>query len=195
MVGHHCCLPAFSRCRKSGRYSSLMCVGFSPWWLLLWSTGSRHRCFSSCGLRALEPRLSSCGPWAWAMLLVACGSSQTRDLTHVPCNARQILNKWLIREAHYRGPSRLPCATHWGQSQSPDLSFPHFLPENHQLVSYICDSFCFVNKFICTVVFRFPWKWYHTISIFLCLIYFIQYDNLWKCICSVMSNSLQPHGL
>ena len=34
----------------SGGYSSLQCVGFSLWWLLLlWSMGSRHMGFSSCG--------------------------------------------------------------------------------------------------------------------------------------------------
>ena len=37
----------------SGGYSSLWCAGFSlQWLLLLWSTGSRHPCFSSCGTRA-----------------------------------------------------------------------------------------------------------------------------------------------
>ena len=46
----------------SGGYSSLRCVGFSLWWLLLLrSTGSRRAGFSSCGLRALERRLGSCG--------------------------------------------------------------------------------------------------------------------------------------
>ena len=46
----------------SGGYSSLWCAGFSLWWLLLLrSTGSRHSGFSSCGTRALECRLSSCG--------------------------------------------------------------------------------------------------------------------------------------
>ena len=31
-------------------YSSSRCAGFSLWWLLwLWSTGSRHVGFSSCG--------------------------------------------------------------------------------------------------------------------------------------------------
>ena len=41
-------------------YSSLQCMGFSlQWLLLLQSTGSR--CFSSCGMWALEHRLSSCG--------------------------------------------------------------------------------------------------------------------------------------
>ena len=59
-------------------YSSLWCVGFSLWWLLLlWSTGSRHTSSSvivACGLSsrgswALEHRLSSCG--ARAQLL--CG--------------------------------------------------------------------------------------------------------------------------
>ena len=51
-------------------YSSLQCVGFSLWWLLLLrSMGSRHMGFISCGSCALERRLSSCG--AWASLL--CG--------------------------------------------------------------------------------------------------------------------------
>ena len=40
----------------SGDYSSLRCAGFS-----LRSMGSRHTGFSSCGSRALERRLSSCG--------------------------------------------------------------------------------------------------------------------------------------
>ena len=44
----------------SGGYFSWRCVGFSlRWLLLLWSTGSRHAVFSSCGSRALEHRLSS----------------------------------------------------------------------------------------------------------------------------------------
>ena len=46
----------------SGGYSSLRCAGFSLWWLLLLrSPGSRRVGFSSCGSRALERRLSSCG--------------------------------------------------------------------------------------------------------------------------------------
>ena len=46
----------------SGGYSSLWCTGFSlRWLLLLLSMGSRHAGFSSCGLRALERRLGSCG--------------------------------------------------------------------------------------------------------------------------------------
>ena len=49
-------------------YSSWRCAGFSlRWLLLLRSTSSRHTGFSSCGLRALERRLSSCG--AQALLL------------------------------------------------------------------------------------------------------------------------------
>ena len=43
----------FSLVAASGGYSSLWCAGFSLWWLLLlWSTGSRHVGFSSCGTRA-----------------------------------------------------------------------------------------------------------------------------------------------
>ena len=44
----------------SGVYSSLQCAGFSLRWLPLRSTGSRRGGFSSCGLQALECRLSSC---------------------------------------------------------------------------------------------------------------------------------------
>ena len=37
----------------SGGYSSLWCTDFSlRWLLLLWSVGSRHTAFSSCGTRA-----------------------------------------------------------------------------------------------------------------------------------------------
>ena len=50
---------------ENGGYSSLWCAGFSlRWLLLLRSTGSRHAGVSSCGSRALEHRLSSCGSWA-----------------------------------------------------------------------------------------------------------------------------------
>ena len=56
----------------SGGYSLLRRAGFSlRWLLLLRSTGSRHSGFNSCGSRALERSLSSCG--AWAQLLCGCG--------------------------------------------------------------------------------------------------------------------------
>ena len=52
----------FSLVVASGGSSSLRCASFSlQWLLLLRSTGSRHTGFSSCGSRALEHRLSSCG--------------------------------------------------------------------------------------------------------------------------------------
>ena len=45
--------------------SLLWCAGFSlRWILLLQSMGSRRVGFSSCGLQALERRLSSCGTQA-----------------------------------------------------------------------------------------------------------------------------------
>ena len=87
-LGLRCCTRAFSGCGEGG-YSSLRCTGFSlRWLLLLWSMGSssglqqlKHagsvvvahrpqsarasvvaaRGLSSCGLQALECRLSSCG--------------------------------------------------------------------------------------------------------------------------------------
>ena len=52
----------FSLVTPSGGYSSLWCAGFSLQWLLLMrSMASRHSGFHSCGLWALEHRLSSCG--------------------------------------------------------------------------------------------------------------------------------------
>ena len=57
---HRLSLVAVSR-----GYSLLQYAGFSLWWLLLlWSTGSRHMGFSSCGSQVLERRLSSCGTQA-----------------------------------------------------------------------------------------------------------------------------------
>ena len=77
----------------SGGYSSLWCVGFSLWWLLLLqSTGSRRLGFSSCGTRAQQ---------LWHTGLVApryVGSSRTRDQTHVSCIGRQIVNHCATRE-------------------------------------------------------------------------------------------------
>ena len=71
----------------SGGYSSLRCVGFSLWWLLLLrSMGSRRAGFSSYGMRV---------QYLWHTGLVApqhVGSSWTRAQTHVPCFTRQILN-------------------------------------------------------------------------------------------------------
>ena len=52
---------ALFSCGERG-HSLPWCLGFSPRWLLLLpSTGSRQVGFSSCGSRAPERRLSSCG--------------------------------------------------------------------------------------------------------------------------------------
>ena len=64
-----CGLPLVTASRD---YSSLQCAGFSLQWLpLLQSTGSSMRAsvvvaheLSSCGLQAVERRLSSCGAQA-----------------------------------------------------------------------------------------------------------------------------------
>ena len=59
----------------SGGYSLLRCTGFSLQWLLsLWSTGFRCMGFSSCGLWALECRLSSFGLRALQHRLSSCGA-------------------------------------------------------------------------------------------------------------------------
>ena len=50
VLGLRCCARAFSLVAASRGYSLLWCTGFSwRWLLLLWSTGSRHAGFSSCG--------------------------------------------------------------------------------------------------------------------------------------------------
>ena len=88
----------------SGDYSSLWCAAFSLWLLLLWSMGSRHMGFSSCGTWVQQLWLTGSRAQAqqlWCTGFVAprhVGSSQTRDQTHVPCTGRQILNHCATRE-------------------------------------------------------------------------------------------------
>ena len=70
---------AFSSCGERGL---LFVAGFSLWWLLLLqSTGSRHTGFSSCGLWALEHKLSSCG--AQAQLLCGMWDLPGPEIEHV----------------------------------------------------------------------------------------------------------------
>ena len=96
----------FSLVAASGGYSSLRCTGFSfRWLLLLWSTGSRHVGFSSCGTQAQLLWLAGSRAQAqqlWPMGLVApwhVGSSRTRAQTRVSCIGRQSLNHCATREA------------------------------------------------------------------------------------------------
>ena len=104
-LGLRCCAWAFSSCGE-GVYSSLWCAGFSlQWLLLLWSTGSRHTGFSSCGMQAQQLWLTGSRAQAqqlWCTGSVALrqvGSSQTRARTRVPCIGRQILYHCATREA------------------------------------------------------------------------------------------------
>ena len=64
MLGLRCCAQAFSSCGKPGllfiAVRGLLIAVAS----LVWSMGSRHAGFSSCGSWALECRLSSCGTQA-----------------------------------------------------------------------------------------------------------------------------------
>ena len=67
--GLHCCVHGLSLVAVSGGYSSLQCTGFSLRWLLslwsralgVWASVVVACGLSSCGLWALERRLSSCG--------------------------------------------------------------------------------------------------------------------------------------
>ena len=81
----------------SRRYCSLLlCSGSSLQWLLLWSTNSSARGFSSCS--AWAPR--------WRCLcLVALWlveSSWTKDWNRVLCIGRLILNPWTTREVLFK---------------------------------------------------------------------------------------------
>ena len=55
---------------------------------------------STCGLRALEHRLSGCGHWLSCS--TACGYSWTRAQTHVPC-----IGRWTQPLRHQGSPSPL----------------------------------------------------------------------------------------
>ena len=83
VLGLHRCTQAFSSCSERATLE-LWCSGSSPWWLLLWSMGSRHT-----GSVAAAPGLSYYG---------ARRIFWTRDQSRVPCIGRQILNRWTIRE-------------------------------------------------------------------------------------------------
>ena len=105
-----------SQVAASGDYSSLWCVGFSLWWLLLlWSTGSRRAGFSSCITQAQQLWLAGSRAQAqqlWRTGLVAprhVGSSQTRARTCVPGIGRRILNHCATREVPTGELFKLEC--------------------------------------------------------------------------------------
>ena len=85
----------------SKSYSSLKCMCFSWWWLLLLGcTSSRRTGFRNCGMWALECNLSTCGARAqlfcsmWDLL-------RPRDRTSILCIGRQILIHRTTREVQY----------------------------------------------------------------------------------------------
>ena len=60
-LGLRCCVRAFSSCRERGLLFAVVCGLLIAVASLVASTGPRCVGFSSCGTRALERRLSSCG--------------------------------------------------------------------------------------------------------------------------------------
>ena len=56
-----------------------------------------------------------------------------------------------------------------------------YLPPPSPLVTMfvccVCESICFVNKFICIIFLDSTNKWYHMIFVFLCLTYLTWHDN------------------
>ena len=107
-LGLHCCAWAFSSCSERGLLLTAMrglshCGGFACCGARALGTRASvvvAHGLSSCGLRALERRLSSCGTRAVAPWHV--GSSQTRARTRVPCFGRRILNHCATREVPVR---------------------------------------------------------------------------------------------
>ena len=95
-------------CAWASHCSGFSCCG-------AWAVGSRAsvvaaRGLSSCGLRALESRLSSCGAVVGLVAPRHVGSSRTRARTCVPCIGRRILNHCTTREAqHYNSSSLRSC--------------------------------------------------------------------------------------
>ena len=65
----------------SGAYISLQCVGFLLWWLLLWSTGSRHT-----------------GSVVEVLGLSCSATCEISPDQRSPCIAGRILNHWTTRE-------------------------------------------------------------------------------------------------
>ena len=93
-----------------------------------------------------------------------------RILSRVPCAIQQVLISCLfyIQQCVYVTPS---------------LPIHPLPPRNHRFVFYVCDYFCLVNKFICTIFLDSTYKQYHMIFVFQCLTslsmtYFTQQDNL-----------------
>ena len=63
-LGLRCCTWAFCSCGERGLLFIAVRGLLIAMASLVVSTGSRRTGFSSCGSRALECRLSSCGSWA-----------------------------------------------------------------------------------------------------------------------------------
>ena len=52
-------------------------------------------------------------------------------------------------------------------TESPSLPLLSLSPGDREFVFYICDYFCFVNKFVCTFSLDFTYKWYLSFHVFL----------------------------
>ena len=77
---------------------------------------------SVCGI--FQPRILE-----WVAMLTSRGSSPLRDRTQVSHIAGGFFNIWVTREAHILYIAACIC-----QSQSPNLSLPHFPPSYNEVV-------------------------------------------------------------
>ena len=117
-LGLHCCTRAVSSCGKWGLL--LRYTGFSLWWLLLLrSTGSRHTGFGSCGSRALECRLSSCG----------AGASLLRGLWDLPRPGLEPMSPALAGGFLTTAPPGKPC--HFNKSKPVEYWLFHMVQLKH----------------------------------------------------------------
>ena len=96
-LGLRCCVQAFSSCIEQGLLFDEVCSLLVAVASLVAEHGLQTHRLSSCGLRALERRLSSCG--AWAQLLRGMWDLPgPGNRTHVPCIGRRILNHCATKE-------------------------------------------------------------------------------------------------
>ena len=120
----------------------LRCAGFSlQWLLLLQSTGSRHMGFSSCGSRALECRLSSCG--ARAHLLHGMWDLPGPGLEPV---SPALVGRFLTTEPPGK-PSFIYSSVYLLIPNSQFIPPPPFPFGNHKFVFYVCNTTFFIKAF------------------------------------------------
>ena len=100
-TGSSLLLMGFLQLGQAGLLSSCWCAGFSLWWFLLWSLGSRHAGSEVVTWAQLLQLLGSRAQaqYLWHMGFIALvRSSWTRDRTHIFHIGMWSLNHWITRK-------------------------------------------------------------------------------------------------